>query len=126
MVNSTQTRALVRALSHDFPGVTDESDAERLVFSIGERGFAWTFMQRDTPRQKRWPNIDVLAVSCALDHKELLTEVAPDIFFDDAHYRGYPAVLVRLPVISADELADLLKKACTMQAAKPRKRSKTK
>ncbi len=122
MVSSTQIRTLVSA----FPGAVDESDAERLVFSTGGRGFAWTFMQRDTPKQKRWPNIEVLAVSCTLDHKELLIEAAPDIFFDDAHYHGYPAVLVRLPVISEDELANLLKKAFAIQTAKPKKRPKAK
>jgi hypothetical protein len=125
MVDSSQIRILARTLTTAFPGMTDESDAERLVFSIGGRGFAWSFMQRDTPKQKRWPNIEVLAVSCTLDHKELLLEAAPDLFFDDAHYHGYPAILVRLPFISEDELANLLKKACAIQTAKPRKRPKT-
>ena len=106
------------------PGAVDESTAERLAFSVGRRGFAWTFMQRDAPKKPRWPNIEVLAISCTLDHKELLIEAAPDIFFDDDHYRGYPAVLTRLPVIEEAELANLLQNACTIQAAKPKARKR--
>ena len=113
--------ALVHELVAVLPGAINDSTPERLIFSVRGRGFAWTFMQRDTPKQKRWPNRDVLAVSCPLDHKELLIEAAPDIFFDDAHYRGYPAVLVRLPAISADELANLLARAHAMQLNKPLK-----
>jgi hypothetical protein len=30
---------------------------------------------------------------------------APDRFFDDDHYRGYPALLVRGPAIEEDEFA---------------------
>lgn len=120
MVDSAQIHELVAVL----PGAMDDSTPERLIFSARGRGFAWTFMQRDTPKQKRWPNRDVLAVSCPLDHKELLIEAAPDIFFDDAHYRGYPAVLVRLPLINPDELANLLNKAHAMQSSKPPKRKR--
>lgn len=122
MVDSAQVRKLAAAL----PGAADDSTADHLAFSISDRGFAWTFMQRDTPKQKRRPNIDILAVSCPLDHKELLIEAAPDIFFDDAHYQGYPAVLVRLPVISEDELARLLAKGHAIQLSKPPKRKRSK
>ncbi len=122
MVDSAKTRSLAMAL----PGAVDESSPERLIFSVGARGFAWSFMQRDTPKQKRWPNVAVLAVSCPLEHKELLIEAAPDVFFDDPHYRGYPAVLVRLPVIDEAELASLLHSAHAMQLAKPPKRRRSK
>jgi hypothetical protein len=47
----------------------------------------------------------------------LLSPRAPDIFFDDDHYRGYRAVLVRLPVVAPDELDSLLR-ACDFQAAR--------
>ncbi len=114
----------VRRIAATLPGAVDESTAERLVFSVGERGFAWTFMQRDAPKKPRWPNIDILAISCTLDHKELLIEAAPEIFFDDDHYRGYPAVLTRLPVIGAAELANLLEKACALQAGKPKRKKR--
>ncbi|MEI9904160.1 MAG: MmcQ/YjbR family DNA-binding protein [Asticcacaulis sp.] len=120
MVDAAQARQIAAAL----PGAADESSAERLGFSIDGKGFAWTFMQRDTPRQKRWPNLDVLAISCPLDRKELLIEAAPGIYFDDPHYRGYPAVLTRLPAIAAEELAERLKAAIAFQLARPKKRKR--
>ena len=120
MVDTAQ--ALQIALS--LPGTVDESSPERLAFSIGGRGFAWSFMQRDHPKAKRYPNLEVLAISCSLESKALLIEAAPDRFFDDDHYSGYPAILTRLPIIDEAELADLLKAAHAMQAAKKPKAKK--
>ena len=120
MVDSPQVRRIALAL----PGVVDDSTRDRLVFSCGTRGIAWTFMQRDAPKKPRWPNIEVLAISCTPDHKEMLIEAAPDIFFDDDHYRGYPAVLVRLPDIDEAELAGLLQNACVLQAGKPKRKTR--
>ena len=34
---------------------------------------------------------EVLVVRCPFETKELLIAAAPDIFFDDDHYRGYRA-----------------------------------
>ncbi len=118
MVTPAQAREIAAAL----PGVEDGSDDVRLGFGIDGKGLAWTFMQRDTPRQKRWPNLDVLAISCPLDRKELLIEAAPEIYFDDPHYRGYPAVLTRLPAIAAEELAERLEAAIAFQISRPKKR----
>ncbi len=39
-------------------------------------------------------------------------------FFTDDHYRGFPAVLVRLPALDADELAELIEEAWRIQAPK--------
>lgn len=45
-------------------------------------------------------------------------QAAPERFLDDDHYRGYPAVLVRLEAIEVDELAGLLRTAWTIVAPK--------
>lgn len=45
-----------------------------------------------------------LVVMCPLIQKDLLLEVSPAIYFETDHYRGYPAVLVRLDVIEDEEL----------------------
>ncbi len=81
-------------------------------------------MQRDNPRQKRWPNIEVLAISCPLEQKELLIEAAPGIYFDDPHYRGYPAVLTRLPMIDEAELEHRLREGVAFQLSRPKKRKR--
>lgn len=102
----------------DLPELEDRSDAARLVLEVGGKGFAWSFMERTQPKKPRTPRLDILAVRCPMERKELLIEAAPDRFFDDPHYRGYPAVLVRLDVVEADELEGLLRDAWRIQAPK--------
>ena len=122
MIDSTRLRQLVAAI----PGTRDDSSDSRLAFGCGERGFAWTFMQRDAPRQPRWPNLEVLAISCPLETKAFLIEAAPDIYFDDPHYNGFPAVLTRLNVIGEEELSERLAAAVAYQMSRPPKRKRTK
>jgi hypothetical protein len=50
--------------------------------------------------------------------KEVLIAADPAKFFTDDHYRGFPAVLVRLTEINADELAELIEDAWRIQAPK--------
>ena len=116
--------AAVRRLARKLPEVKDNSSAERLVFEVSVKGFAWTFMERVVPKKPRRPRLDVLAVRCPIEKKEMLIDVAPERFFDDDHYRGYPAVLVRLEEIAEDELRDLLAEACSLTAAAKPKRSR--
>ncbi|MBS0363209.1 MAG: MmcQ/YjbR family DNA-binding protein [Proteobacteria bacterium] len=117
----------VRRLTAVIERAVDTCDERQLSFHVDGRGFAWSFKERVHPKQPRAPRLDVLAVRCPMARKEFLIEVAPDRFFDDPHYRGYPAVLVRLDVVEADELAALLADAARLVAAakprKPRKRS---
>jgi hypothetical protein len=108
----------VRRMVRDLPELEDRSDDRRLVFEVGGKGFAWTFNARVHPKKPRVPRLDTLAVRCSMDRKALLVEAAPDRFFDDDHYRGFPAVLVRLDVVDPAELADLLKDAWRIQAPK--------
>ncbi len=48
--------------------------------------------------------------------KQALAEAEPDKFFTEAHYNGFPAVLVRLEAACVEELEDLLTEACRIQA----------
>lgn len=52
-------------------------------------------------------------VLCAVlpDERDLLIEMAPDIYFTTDHYVGYPSVLVRLPQADPAQLADLLRRS---------------
>ncbi len=104
--------ATVRGIALALPECVDGSSAESLAFSVrGGKGFAWTYKVRDRPKATRRPRLEVLAVRCLLEKKEILIEAAPQRFFDDDHYRGYPAVLVRLDAIEQAELGDLLAQA---------------
>jgi hypothetical protein len=108
----------VRRVALMLPEAVDESTSQRLVFSVAGKGFAWTFLERPAPKQKRRPRLDILAVCCTRERKEFLIEAAPDIYFDDDHYRGFPAVLVRLEVIGKKEFAALLEDAWRLKAPK--------
>jgi hypothetical protein len=114
----------VRRIAAALPGAADKTEGERLVFTAGGQGFAWSALQRLRPKTPRIPNPRVLAVRCPMERKEFLIEAAPDIYFDDDHYRGYPAVLVRLDAVEEGELAVLLADACAWQASKPRRKRK--
>ncbi len=63
---------------------------------------------------------DVLVLRCEIEEKALLMAAAPDIYFETGHYKGYPALLVRLRKISAKELKHRLELAWRMQAPKKR------
>jgi hypothetical protein len=116
--------ATVRRLALELPNVRDGSDDKRLVFEVAGtgKGFAWSFNERVHPKKPRVPRLDVLAVRCPIERKEMLIEAAPDRFFDDDHYRGYPALLVRLGAIEEDELRALLQAAWETQSARPKRR----
>ena len=120
MVEATDVRRLALVLQ----GVTDASEAVRLVFEIGGRGLAWTYFERVQPNKPRVIRPDVLAVRCEIERKEMLIAAAPQTYFDDDHYRGYPAVLVRLAAIEEAELAALMEGA--RQLAAPNRRPKRK
>ena len=110
--------ATARRLAMELPEADDRSGGGRLVFEVGGKGFAWTYMFRSAPKKPRTPMIEVLAVRCELDRKEMLIAAAPGRFFDDDHYRGYPAVLVRLAEVDQDELRGLFAAAWRLQAPK--------
>jgi hypothetical protein len=104
MVDTPTLRRLALAL----PEAKDATGPRGLAFEVGGKGFAWSYQERVEPKKPRRPRLDVLAVRCPIERKEMLIEAAPDRFFDDDHYRGYPALLVRLEVIGEDELKALL------------------
>jgi len=114
----------VRRVALSLPG-TSEADG-RFAFSVAwpngkDKGFAWVWMERIHPKQARVPNHEVLAVRVAdLEEKELLLASDPDAerFFTEPHYNGFPAVLVRLAAVSADELRELLVEAWYCMAPK--------
>jgi len=101
----------VRRISLALPDTIEGDD--RFAFSVMNKGkakgFAWIWMERIQPKKPRVPNPDVIAVRVANQgEKELLLASDSDKFFTEPHYNGFPAVLVRLAAIDADELEELL------------------
>jgi hypothetical protein len=112
----------VRRLALALPGViADERHGQR-HYTIEGKGIAWAYFARDRPKEKRTLRPGIVAIRCPIEEKEMLIEAAPDIYFDDDHYRGFPGVLVRLAAISEAELAARLARAFEIQAPKRRRR----
>jgi hypothetical protein len=108
-------QADVRRIALSLPEVAEADD--HLAFAVGKKKFAWTWHERVVPGKPRVPRPEVLAVRVAGPaDKELLLGSDPGKFFTEPHYNGFPAVLIRLPAIEADELRELLTEAWRCQA----------
>ena len=114
MVDPPTLRRLALAL----PEVEASPEAGRLAFSVGGKGIAWSYFARAHPKGRRELVDGVIAVRCLRETKAMLLEAAPERFFDDDHYRGFPAVLVRLAAVEEDELEGLLAQAWRILAPK--------
>ncbi len=101
----------VRRLALALPDT--QEDAEGYSFSVQvkgkQKGFAWVWREKSDPKKPRIPRQDVLAVRVDSElQKQMLIAADPVKFFTEPHYNGYPAVLVRLREIDAEELHELL------------------
>jgi len=59
-----------------------------------------------------------MVLHCPIEHKELLMEMAPHIYWQTDHFKGWPGLLVRLEVISDEELGLRLEDAWRFRAPK--------
>jgi hypothetical protein len=103
-------------------GLPETSEAEdHFAFSVRNRGkqkgFVWAWNERVHPKKPRVPRSDVVAIRVVdqLD-KEALLASDEEKFFTEPHYNGFPAVLVRLRLIDADELEQMIVDAWRCQA----------
>lgn len=115
------TQEDVRRIALALPETSEGED--HFGFSVRnkgkDKGFVWAWNERVEPKKPRVPNPDVLAVRVADQHeKEALLASDPEKFFTEPHYNGFPAVLVRLPAIEADELEELIVDAWRCMAPK--------
>jgi hypothetical protein len=105
----------VRRIALALPETTE--DEGHFAFGVDGKQFAWAWMERIDPKRARVPNPDVIAVRVANElEKQSLLSLDGDVFFTEAHYNGYPAVLVRLPAIGLDLLETVLTDAWRTKA----------
>ncbi len=109
----------VREIALSLPETSE--DEGHFAFSVNNRGkqkgFAWVWMERVHPKKARVPNPEVLAVRVwDTQEKEFYLASQPEKYFTEPHYKGFPAILVRLPAVEVDELRDLLTNAWRCQA----------
>jgi hypothetical protein len=109
----------VRRIALSLPAVTESES--HFAFSVAnrgkEKGIVWAWNERVHPKKPKVPNPEVVAVRVAdgLEKEALLSSGEPH-FFTEPHYNGYPAVLVRLPLIAVGELEELIVDAWRCQA----------
>jgi hypothetical protein len=109
----------VRRIALALPSAIQDGDKTSYVVE-GGKSFAWTWKKRIEPKKARVEQLDVFAVRVSgEEEKAALIASDPAKFFTEAHYNGYPAVLVRLDEIDVDELSELL--ADGWRLAAPRK-----
>jgi hypothetical protein len=97
----------VRDIALSLPETTE--DPNSFAIDVAGKAFVWTWLERVEPKRARIPNPEVIAVRVANElDKATLIEMDPNIFFTEAHYDGYPAILVRLGAIDLDLLRVIL------------------
>lgn len=120
------TQSDVRRIALALPDVREEDGHFKFSVKRGEewRALCWVWLERIHPKKARVPNAEVLALRTAnLDEKEAMLLAEPERFFTEKHYDGYPAVMVRLPMMRVPELRALLTAAHAAQVAAPAKRA---
>jgi hypothetical protein len=115
------TQADVRRIALSLPAT--EEAPNHFAFSVRNKGklkgFVWVWMERVMPKKARVPQPNVIALRVAnLFDKDFLLAMDPVKFFTEPHYDGFPAVLVRLPAVTARELKPLITEAWRCQAPK--------
>jgi len=115
--------------------VADQDDVRRIALALPETGeaadhfafsvrnkntqkrFVWAWNERIGPKKPRVARADVVAVRVAdQSDKEALLASGRRAFFTEPHYDGFPAILVRLPLIDVAELEALIVDAWRCQA----------
>ena len=123
------TQADVRRIALSLPGAVEEEGHFAFLVQNKDKAkaFAWVWKERVDPRKARVPQPKVLALRVAsLDDKEFLLGLDQEKFFTESHYNGYPAILVRLPAVTARELRPLITEAWQCLApkdAEPKKKA---
>ena len=115
------TQADVRRIALSLPETQETRN--HFAFSVRNKGklkgFVWVWLERVAPRKARVPQPKVIAIRVAnLFDKDFLLSLDPAKFFTEPHYDGFPAVLVRLPAVTARELRPLITEAWRCQAPK--------
>ena len=105
----------VRRFALALPGV-EEIDSDGFDFRVGGHGFVWSYPERlpGTPRVIR-TDIAVLYVGDEAE-KQALILGEPGLFFTAPGYGDWPLVMLRLPEVDVDRLAELVTDAWRMRA----------
>ena len=101
--------SVVRKLALSFPGVSEGTSYGHPAFLLDGK-----FFSRFNEEEQG------LVVHAEPELRDTLLEGKPGTYFTTDHYRGYPALLVRLPRVSHAELTALYETSFRARATKKR------
>ncbi|MCJ8053252.1 MmcQ/YjbR family DNA-binding protein [Shinella curvata] len=102
--------ARLQRLAEDLPGVETGTSYGTPALKVAGKLFV------------RIKDAETLVLMVPLDDKERLIEMAPELYYETDHYKGWPALLVRAAVIDDGELRHRLTESWRLKApAKLRK-----
>lgn len=88
------------------PGIEESTHYGQPALKVGGKAFVSV------------KNEETIVLAIPLDEKERLMEMAPDIYFQTDHYRGWPSLPVHINAIGDDELKVRLAAAWRFKAPK--------
>jgi hypothetical protein len=106
----------------EIAALPETSEGSDRGWSVHTKPLAWDRPLRAKDREALGSSAPDGPILCArVPHQEIKDELIarlPDVYFTTPHFRGYPAILVRLDAIDVAELRDLLTEAWLAQAPK--------
>ena len=96
----------VRRTALTLPDAVEAVDS--FGFEVAGKAFVWLWRERIDPKKAKVPNPDVVVLRVEdLGEKAALIASVSGVF-TEPHYDGYKAVLVRLPEVAPDALAEMV------------------
>jgi hypothetical protein len=84
---------------------------------VRKKGFCRMWDDRTYTREGVDPaDGEILVVMCDVEEKAALIDQFPDVLLSTPHYDGHGAMLVRLAVVTDDDLADFLEDSYRLKA----------
>jgi hypothetical protein len=106
---------VVRQVARTLPGVEEDSSARGTGFKVHGKLLACEAIHKSAEPGS-------LMVRIGSTEREFLLAAEPDTYYLTDHYRGYPAVLVRLSKVSRKALRERLEAAVQFVSARKRAR----
>jgi hypothetical protein len=111
VADAEDVRRLALALPH-----VEEIDSDGFDFRVGGKGFVWSYPERK-PGQRRVIRTDIAVLYVGDEaEKQALLLGEPALFFTTPGYDGWPLIMLRLPELDMERLAELVTDAWRMRA----------
>jgi hypothetical protein len=105
----------VRRIALALPETDEHESRGHAHWRVRDKGFVWERPLRQTDLKALGESApDGLILGVRVEHlgaKEALLQSDPDVYFTTPHFDGYPAVLVQLEKVSAEELTEIIVEA---------------